>query len=306
MKKADSKRLRSTERHSCRDVLCCPQCQGELQFTSQLAKCGSCGPYPILGDVPVLVQNPFQYCTNYYDAILASLAQYGFAERETVAVVDAFVQAPSQTPQRFGDDWAAHEMNESAAPVPIPGPAMGSLSALLKVARKTGPASWFNSRLHSTDVILELGCGAGERSEVLATHARRLIVGDLSLRAVLRARARAARHEADVVGVVMDAQALPVKHGTLNMVLAEHLVDLLDEPFEFLQQARAVLRKQGELLITTSEPSLGTGSDDALVELAERAKFRIDEQQDGLPWLRLNSSRFIECYLVQALALRRM
>lgn len=103
--------------------------------------------------------------------------------------------------------------------------------------------------------------------------------------------------------MVMNAQALPVRKGTLHLLVAEHVVDLLDEPFDFLTQARAALHKQGSLLITTPEPSLGFGEDDALEGLAVRAKFRVQERRDGLPWLRVNSSRFVETYLVQALAL---
>ena len=90
----------------------------------------------------------------------------------------------------------------------------------------------------------------------------------------------------------------------MDLLLAEHVVDLLDEAFEFLQQARRVLARGGELLVTTPEPSLGFGEDDALEGLAKRAKFKVKERRDGLPWLRVNSSRFVECYLVQALALK--
>jgi SAM-dependent methyltransferase len=149
-----------------------------------------------------------------------------------------------------------------------------------------------------------VGCGAGARSEVLAQRVERLVVADLSLRAVLRARARAARHDAEVAGVVLDAQALPLRRASLDLLVAEHLVDLLDEPFEFLSQARAAVKKGGTLLVTTPEPSFGFGEDAALEALARRARFKVVERRDGLPWLRVNSSRFVETYLVQALALR--
>ena len=284
-------------------VLRCPRCGGALDVGAHLARCGACGPYPVLGEVPVLVADPSAYCATFHDAILAALAEQGLAEREVVAVVEAFAEGRAETAQVFGDDWTSHEASGDAAPVPVRGAASRALAKLLEVARKDGPARWIERQMRPVKLALEVGCGAGERSEVLAQHAERLLVGDLSLRAVFRARARAARHEADVAGVVMNAEALPVRKGTLDLLVAEHVVDLLDEPFEFLTQARAALRKQGALLITTPEPSLGFGEDDALEGLAVRAKFKVKELRDGLPWLRVNSTRFVECYLVQALSL---
>jgi len=56
--------------------------------------------------------------------------------------------------------------------------------------------------------------------------------------------------------------------------------------------------------VTTPEPSLGAGDDGVLAALAEDAMFTLVERRDGLPWLRVNSSRFVEVYLVQALELR--
>jgi SAM-dependent methyltransferase len=274
-----------------------------LELGQHLARCGACGPYPVLGDVPVLVADPSAYCATFHAAILAALAEQGMADREVVAVVEAFAEGRAEAPQAFGDDWTPHEDSGDAAPVPVKGAATRALGTLLRVAREDGPASWLESRMRPVDLALEVGCGAGERSEALAQHARRLLVGDLSLRAVFRARARAARHDAEVAGVVMNAEALPVKRGALDLLVAEHVVDLLDEPFEFLTQARQALGRKGELLVTTPEPSLGFGEDAALERLAVRAKFRVKERRDGLPWLRVNSARFVECYLVQALAL---
>lgn len=268
-----------------------------------LARCGACGPYPVLGDVPVLVADPSAYCATFHDAILAALAEQGLADREAVAVVEAFAEGRAETPQAFGDDWTSHEASGDAAPLPVKGAATRALGTLLRVAQDDGPASWLEGRMRPVGLVLEVGCGAGERSEVLARHAQRLLVGDLSLRAVFRARARAARHDAEVAGVVMNAEALPVKRGALDLLVAEHVVDLLDEPFDFFTQARQALSRKGELLVTTPEPSLGFGEDDALERLAVRAKFRVKERRDGLPWLRVNSARFVECYLVQALAL---
>jgi SAM-dependent methyltransferase len=285
-------------------VLRCPRCAGPLEWAAHLARCGACGPYPVLGDVPVLVADPATYCARYHDALLAALAEQGLADREAVAVVEAFAEGRSEAPAVFGDDWTAHELSGDAAPALVRGAASAALAQLLRVAQAQGPAAWLARHVKPAALGLEVGCGAGARSEVLAQRVERLVVADLSLRAVLRARARAARHDAEVAGVVLDAQALPLRRASLDLLVAEHLVDLLDEPFEFLSQARAAVKKGGTLLVTTPEPSFGFGEDAALEALARRARFKVVERRDGLPWLRVNSSRFVETYLVQALALR--
>ena len=121
----------------------------------------------------------------------------------------------------------------------------------------------------------------------------------------MHARRRAALEGGDVEGVVLDAQQLPFKRGVAEVVVAEHLVDLLDDPGRFLEGVRATLARGGRLLLTTSEPSLGTGEERALDALAVEAGLRVKSSADGLPWLRVNSPRFVETYLVRALELRR-
>lgn len=284
-------------------LLRCPRCGGALKAGPSLAQCAACGPYPVLGGVPILVADPSGYCAAFHDSILAALAEHGLADRETVAVVQAFADGRTDAAERFSDDWTAHEAQRAPAPSLVEGVASPALKKLFEVAVQDGPARWLEQRMKTVDVALEVGCGAGMRSASLRGHSKRLLIGDFSLRAVLRARAHATQHDGAVAGVVLDAQALPVRRGSVDLLVAEHLVDLLDEPLHFLESARAVVRKQGRVLLATPEPSLGFGESDALVQLARRARFRVKEQCDGLPWLRVNSSRFIECYLVQALAL---
>jgi SAM-dependent methyltransferase len=253
--------------------------------------------------VPVLVSDPFAYCRTYRDAILAAMAENGVADREAVAVVEAFAGDAHGPTESFGDDWTSHEAKGVDAPRPVKGAGAAALAKVMQVARDDGPARWLERKMGKAKVALEIGCGAGERSEVLASRVERLLVADLSLRAVFLARARASRQTAEVMGVVMDAEALPLKKRSLDLLVAEHVVDLLDAPADFFAQARAVLAKQGRLLVTTPDPALGSDEDDMVERLAVEAKLRVKERRDGLPWLRINSSRFVEVYLVQALEL---
>ncbi len=285
-------------------MLRCPRCGGALEAARFLVRCHACGPYPLLGDVPVLVTDPFGYCAKYRDSILAAMAEHGVADREAVAAVEAFAGDERGTRESFGDDWTKYEATGDDAPAPVKGPGAPPLTKLMQVARADGPAQWLDGKIRKATLALEIGCGAGARSEVLAARVERLLVSDLSLRAVFRARARASRQSAEVMGVVLDAEVLPLKRRCLDLLCAEHVVDLLDEPAAFLEQARGALAKGGRLLVTTPDPSLGAGFDDTLERLATEAKFTVVERRDGLPWLRVNSSRFVEVYLVQALELK--
>jgi SAM-dependent methyltransferase len=285
-------------------ALACPRCHGRLVPALNLVRCATCGPFPLLGEVAVLVPDPAQWCATFHDAILATLAEHGTATREAVHVVQAFARG-SVEPSRFGDDWTEFERRGEPPPVPVRGPANATLQALMHAGLTDGPGAWVEKHLVTCELAVEIGCGAGQRSEVLSQRSRRLIVGDYSLRAVLQAGLRAARGPATVTQVVLDAAALPLAAGLADVVVAENVVDLLEDPLAFLEGVRRALKKQGRALITSPDPSLGSGDDGALRELALRAKLKVSETREGLPWLRTNSTRHLETYLVQAMVARR-
>ncbi|MBL8909097.1 MAG: class I SAM-dependent methyltransferase [Archangium sp.] len=267
-----------------------------------LIRCAACGPYPLLGGVPILLADPFTYCAQFRDSILATLAEHDLADRTAVAVIDAFSRGRG-TSEVFADDWTEHEATSSAPPTF----AHASLKKLAAEAKKNGPGPWLEKKLAQRGTVLEVGCGAGERSEALAASVDRLLIGDRSLRAVLQATRRvrlALEDDAQVEGVVLDAEQLPIRKRALDCIIAENVVDLLDAPEDFFAGAHAALKKGGSLLLTTPEPSLGSEDDSAVEHLARQAKFKVVQKSDGLPWVRINSSRFVEVYLVQALALR--
>lgn len=286
-------------------MLACPRCGKALAAARSLIRCSACGPYPLLGDVPVLVSNPADYCRGFHDSILAALAEHGLATREAVAVVEAFAEGSDVEPRRFGDDWTPHERTGDAPPQPVEGPAESVLERLLRAGREEGPATWLARHSAKAQRVAEIGCGAGERSQALARVAKHLVVADLSLRAVLGARARAAQGDAEVAAVVAEAEALPFTTGAFDTVVAENVVDLLDAPLDFLVRVRGSLSPGGRALVTTPAPALGGDDDGVLAELAKRAGLKVGEVRDGLPWLRVNSTRHVETYLVQALALVR-
>lgn len=285
------------------EVLGCPRCGGALAGLATKAavvRCRDCGPFPVLGGVPVLVPEPARWCAAFYDAALAALAEAGAVTREAVDTLRAFADAaPGTEAARFSDDWTAAEAAGARAPALETGPASDALRELLEVASHQSPSLWLQHRVPE-GVVLEVGCGAGLTAASLASRRRALLVGDTSLRAVLRA----SRHSR-AVPVVLDAQALPVHARSLDGLVAENVVDLLDDPDAFFTTAALALDANGTLLVSSPAPGLQAPDEDdaTLAQLALRCGFAVTDRADGLPWLRLNSSRFLEVWLVQALAL---
>jgi SAM-dependent methyltransferase len=260
----------------------------------------------VLGGVPVLVPEPANWCATYRDAALAALAEDGHAEGAT-RVLDAFAEAaPATDQERFSDDWTHWEAKGRPAPHLVEGPAQDALSELRRIARVQAPALWLEHRTPEKGVVLEIGCGASELTLGLARRSKLLVVADLSLAAVLHARRRHARAR-NVRFVVADAQALPVKALSLDAVVAEHVIDLLDEPGALLLSAHDALKRNGRLLLASPAPDLGVPEDEgeAIKAVAEETGFSVADEADGLPWLRLHSARFVQVYLTQALELKK-
>lgn len=279
-------------------ALRCPRCLGRLTSAGpSLLACAQCGPYPVLQGVPVLVPDPAAWCGRFYDAILAAMAEQGDVEHHEVVLVQRFAEAAAQTREPFGDDWTPHELHRQPPPLPTSARAKKWVAGLLA---EPGPAAWLDARIAPCALAVEVGCGAGARTRVLAERCERVVVGDLSLRAVLTAR-----EDDHVQAVVMDAQALPFAARSVDLLVAENVVDLLDAPEAFLDGVRRVLRPSGQALLSTPDPALGTDDERALEALLAEAGLRVDEVARSLPWLRVNSRRFVELYFSDALSLSR-
>ncbi|HVK76508.1 MAG TPA: methyltransferase domain-containing protein [Kofleriaceae bacterium] len=284
------------------DVLACPAagCGGRLVAArSGLLACRRCATlYPVLGDAPVMVPAPAEYLAGYRDAAVATLATHGRATRAQVELIDAFAGAVARTePLAFGDDWVGRE---DAPPPPPAGadPAAAAFAGFLAAVRGVDDAivRLLGDRPGTT---VEVGCGAGVLARALARRAPRLLVTDLSLRAVLRAAAGAAPRRAraaDVAGAVVDAEALPLQPRSVDTVVAAELIDLLAAPDAFLAGAAAALRPGGRLVVATPDPSLGTGDDDALRARLRHGGWTVAAEERGIAWVRPHGPRHYQVY----------
>jgi len=289
------------------DLLACPRCARRLAVrasgtpASGALQCPRCGPFPLVADVPILVPDPSGWCAAFRESALAALAEHGLASRAAVEVVESFAEASFAEPSRFGDDWTAHEREAAPPPEPVEGPARSAFDAFLSVASDQFPPRWLAARAQGP-VVVEVGPGAGVLSAALCRKAERLLMLDLSLRAVLVARARAPRGTSAVAGA--DAEALPLQRRCADTIVAENVVDLLDDPRGFVRKAADSLSARGRLLLSTPAPELGLETSPLDEWLAE-AGLTVTDSLDGAPWLRAHGPRHYELYFVRLLASSR-
>lgn len=97
------------------------------------------------------------------------------------------------------------------------------------------------------DAVLELGCGTGEFSRRLASHARTIVALDVSAEMIRVARNRSAG-QPNIEHVVGDMTTLPLRRSAFDCVVSLNTLHHVD-PVPALRAMRDVLRPGGTLLI---------------------------------------------------------
>lgn len=99
--------------------------------------------------------------------------------------------------------------------------------------------------------VLEVGCGAGMGLGYLARTACRVVGGDYSRKLLCLAR----EHYRDRVPLFqLDAQRLPFRERSFDVVILYEAIYYLAEPDRFVSECRRVLRAGGTVLICTVNP----------------------------------------------------
>lgn len=100
------------------------------------------------------------------------------------------------------------------------------------------------------DRIVEIGCGRGRLTELLAAWADHVLAIDVAREMATHTRGRLA-DRAGVDVAVADADRLPVVADAADVVVASQVVGHLPDPTRFLREAARVLRPGGRLLCST-------------------------------------------------------
>ncbi len=100
--------------------------------------------------------------------------------------------------------------------------------------------------------VLEVGCGAGQGLGFLGRHARRIVGGDYTAALLHVAR----RHDGAVRLTRLDAQRLPFRDASFDVVILYEAVYYLPEPDRFFAEARRVLTPGGVVIVGTVNPNV--------------------------------------------------
>lgn len=113
--------------------------------------------------------------------------------------------------------------------------------------------------LPSGAVVADLGCGTGTLSVLLAGAGHDVHGVDLSPRMVEAARAKAAAAGVRARFTVGDAAIPPLEPGSVDVVLARHVLWAFEEPGAVLGSWTRLLRPGGRLLLVEGRWSTGAG-----------------------------------------------
>ncbi|PRY18146.1 class I SAM-dependent methyltransferase [Kineococcus rhizosphaerae] len=107
--------------------------------------------------------------------------------------------------------------------------------------------------------VADLGCGTGSLSVLLAGVGHDAHGVDLSPRMIDAARAKAAAAGVPARFSVADAAAPPVEDGSVDVVLARHVLWAFEDPGEVLGTWTRLLAPGGRLLLVEGRWSTGAG-----------------------------------------------
>jgi SAM-dependent methyltransferase len=122
----------------------------------------------------------------------------------------------------------------------------GDPASMPQLARLHARYRWLRSHCVNRDV-LEVACGSGQGLGVVARDARRVFGGDYSVENLVIARHT---YEERMPLLRLDAQRLPIKEASLDVIALLEALYFLPDPDAFVSEAARALRPGGQLLIS--------------------------------------------------------
>lgn len=109
------------------------------------------------------------------------------------------------------------------------------------------------ARRHSTGRhVLEVACGSGQGLGYVAAAARRVVGGDITTSLLRQAQAH---YQGSIPLVRFDAQALPFREGTFDVVEVHEAIYYMTDARSVFAESRRVLAKGGLLIVSSINPA---------------------------------------------------
>ena len=216
---------------------CCPQCQGEVAARGAGYECPRCCRiYPIVLGIPDFRVYPDPYI-GFTDDHAKGRLLLRIAEKEGYDFEEMLRLYWRITPE-VPADRAEHYVR----------------SACLSVDRGSRTAASILSRIPSIRIprrVVEIGCGTGGFLVGSATHFPEIVGVDIAFRWLVIARKRLEQHRLFIPLVCACAEHLPFKSGTIDVVVADAVIEHVRNQTGLLREASRVLGDDGILQLTT-------------------------------------------------------
>lgn len=197
------------------ELLVCPVCRSDLEWQAEAIRCNGCGAgYEIVDDIPVLRPAGSDGADGQKDF---QAAYFDDADPEFE------VSRPHGTPW-FYQSLLAEKFRRSLDALPLPARGVTAVT---------------------------ICGGSGMDAEFLARAGASVISTDISLGAARRVRERARRYEFDVLPVVADAEALPFRDHSVDLLYVHDGLHHLDSPQRGLRE----MLRTSSLAISINEPA---------------------------------------------------
>jgi ubiquinone/menaquinone biosynthesis C-methylase UbiE len=109
---------------------------------------------------------------------------------------------------------------------------------------------WVIRQFNETDTTLEMGCGTGIYSAIIANKVRNLVATDMSSEMLALAGSKLNQYP-NVETRREDCYAISYKDNTFDSILLANLIHIVTDPLSVLKESRRVLKKGGRIIIVS-------------------------------------------------------
>lgn len=107
---------------------------------------------------------------------------------------------------------------------------------------------WLIHQFKDTDVVLELGCGTGFYSEMIADRIKHLTTTDLAQEMIEQARKRLSQYS-NVKAQLEDCYDTSFEDNRFDAILMTNLIHIVKDPVAVLKESKRVLKDDGRIVI---------------------------------------------------------